>query len=325
MKILSVTFAILSLILTGCKESNTEQLSNTESVEKKELTENTTTQSPKIDEETKKFWQLVAQQNSKEAVNLANTLIKDNSGEVAEFYKNLFLQEGIKESVITRKEFNEVDFFFWVQAQLFQKISNDLRLNQENDDLVMSAYELVKSKIKDKGESQDISSYPLHIWNRGFGVCDRQTWVFCEIIYQLGGKTAVIYLRDPITKVSPHTICEINFKGKSYIVDLLYKKLLEGISFNELTPQKIKEVWSDHPKLHNCFDSAVLNINSMPIDYAERNQRLNARLGKIIKFGEPPQNRFHYWKTKYPNLDVRLWYYPIRLLKIMKTYQNAEK
>ena len=326
MRFLSFTLVIVGLLLAGCDEAgNNEKPLNTEPVETKSPPKNKIGQALKIDEEIKQFWQLVAQQKSKEAVNLANTLVKDNSGEVVAYYKDLFTQEGIKDSVITRKEFNDLDFFFWVQAQFFKSLSNELVANSTGKNLIEVLYEVVSKQVLQKGDVQDLGVYPIHIWNRKFGACDRQSWVVCELAYQNGARTSIIYLIDPITKESPHTICEVYFKGEHYIIDVLNQKFLQNTKFTDLTQDKIKEIWKENPNIHDAFKNAVRLVPSMPIDYSERNQRLNARLGKLIKFAEPPQNRYHFWKQLYPSQDIRFWEYPIRILKNTEFYKNAEK
>lgn len=312
--IISIIFLVL---VTGCSEKETE----------KPLVEKPPVSQPKKNtkEDVIKFWQLVAQGELDNVLNLANSLIKENSGKVDDYYKSLFKQEGIKETFLSRKNFNEVDAFFWLQAQQFNQISLDVRIKSDKSKLIKSIYSLVREKILKKGNGADISAYPMHIWQRGFGVCDRQAWVFCEIAYQLGANTSVIYLMDPEKGVSPHTICEIEYEGTHYIIDTLYDKFLPEKTFADLTDAVIREVWNDRPELFDTFKKAVRQIPSMPTDYSERNQRLSARLGKSIRFGEPPQNRYHFWKGVSPNMDTRFWGYPIRLLKVMKFYQDAEK
>jgi len=50
--------------------------------------------------------------------------------------------------------------------------------------------------------------WPYTIWQSKKGKCDQQSWVLCELAYQLGYETQIVYLRDPNTLISPHTICE---------------------------------------------------------------------------------------------------------------------
>lgn len=306
---------ILLILVTGCSEKEIE----------KSVVEKPLVSQPKKNtkEDVIKFWQLVAQGEIDNAINLANSLMKENSGKVDDYYKSLFKQEGVKSSFISREKFNKVDAFFWHQAQFFKSLTREVLSSPK--DSVEALYDMVVAKVLLKSDAQDIGSYPFHIWQRGFGGGDRQSWVMCELAYQLGGNASIIYLRDPITKVSPHTICEVIFNKKHYIIDVMNKKLLANTKFTDLTPEKIKQVWSEKLELHNAFENSVRLIPSMPIDYTERNQRLNARLGKLIKFAEPPQNRYHFWKGLYPKMDIRFWDYSIRILKNTKFYKNAEK
>lgn len=313
-----VFILVITLLYIGC----TEELKTTETDSKAEAQSSMSTKSTGK-EEAVQFWKLVAEGKVEESIKLANSLITEVKGDSDHYHLPLFKQEGVKQSFLTRKSFNQVDAFFWHQAQFIKSISRNTLTSDQ--DPVESLYNDVVMRFSIKSEAEDISSYPFHIWQRGFGACDRQAWVMCELVYQLGGKASVIYLRHPETKSSPHTICEVFYNKKHYLIDPLYQKFLPETKFSDLTPEKIKEVWSEKPILHNTFEKAVRLIPSMPVDYTERNQRLNARLGKIIKFGEPPQNRYHFWKSIYPDMDIRFWEYPIRILKNTKFYIDAEK
>ena len=315
MKLLILIFLIL--FVSGCTEKEEEKTVTP----KKENAPQTQSTDPA--KEAIKFWQHIAQGEVDMAITLANTLVKTHSGKVDPFYLSLLKEEGIKESFLQRQKFNKVDAFFWHQAQYFKSLTREIISSPK--DPIESLYDMTVNKIQSKGEAQDVGVYPFHIWQRGFGACDRQSWAMCELVYQLGGKASIIYLRDPVTKVSPHTICEVIFKDKHYIIDILNKKFLTGTKFTDLTKEKITEVWHEKPKLHNTFDQAVRLIPAMPIDYTERNQRLNARLGKLIRFAEPPQNRYHFWKGIYPEMDIRFWDYSLRILKNTQFYQDNEK
>ncbi|MCM8538901.1 MAG: hypothetical protein NE328_01360 [Lentisphaeraceae bacterium] len=316
MKLFTILLSLL--VVSSCskspKENNAaEEKSNTSPVSK--------TSSGKA--EIIEFWQLISQGKVESAIQNANSLVTGVTGESDHFHKPLFKAEGVKETFLVRKNFNKVDAFFWHQAQFFKSFSKEALTSSK--DPVETFYDKVVANITLKRDVQDIGSYPFHIWQRGFGAGDRQAWVICELVYQLGGNASIIYLIDSETKVSPHTICEVVYNKKHYVIDIMNKKFLPDTKFTDLTPDKIKEIWSDKPKLHNTFEKAVRLIPSMPIDYTERNQRLNARLGKIIRFGEPPQNRYHFWKGIYPSMDIRFWEYPIRILKNTNFYIDAEK
>ena len=316
-----ITFSLLIYLFFSCSE----QTKSKEEGAKETSPELSSTKSEDANKEVIEFWKLITKQEVDKAVNLANSLVKENSGEVAGFFKDLFKKEAVKETVLSRKAFNKVDAFFWTQAQYFKSKVNDAIAKNEDKEDAKILYDLVVEKVKPQSEAQDVGSYPIHIWERGFGACDRQSWAYCELIYQLGGNASIIYLRNPDTLESPHTICEVVLNGKHYVVDILNKKFLADTKYSDLSLEKIKEIWKEVPDIHNTFAKHVRLIPAMPIDYSERNQRLNARLGKHIKFGEPPQNRFHFWKKVYPKDDIRFWGYPIRILQFTKFYKDEEK
>lgn len=272
-----------------------------------------------------KFWQLVAQQKVAAATSLANSLKLGISNHTHDYYKNLFEQESVSFNVVSRKDFNDVDAFFWLQAQLMKRIAVDIKQTSQAENLISHIFAQVKKRVQPSGDGKDIGAYPFHIWQRGFGVCDRQAWVFCEISYQLGANTSVIYLIDPLKEQALHTICEVEYEGRHYIVDTLYNVFLPDTTLTDLSDEIVKKNWSDRPELFGTFKKAVRQIPAMPTDYSDRNQRLSAYLGGAVKFGEPPQNRYHFWKKISPEVDTRFWNYPIRLLKTFSVYQNAEK
>ena len=307
-----LNFLILILLFVGCSEPNKKP------AEKKE-------EIPKIivkdkDAATKKFWSLVVNSPIK-AVDFVNSVKLDSSGKVDNYFKNLFSKQKISTTFLHRQNFTAVDSFFYTQSYHFNQIAQKLKSKSGETVPLKEVFTLVQHKIINDKSKKEFTTYPYMIWQRGYGLYDRQAWVFCEIVYQLGGKVSIIYLMNEETKTSPHTICEIEYKGVSYIIDTLYDKFLEKTSFTDLKLDRIKQVWPDNPEIHNCFKNAIRQIPSMPIDYTERNQRLSAIVGKEIRFGEPPQNRYHYWKSKYPKMDTRFWSLPVALLKTLKTYK----
>jgi len=303
---------LITFILSSCSEPEKTPTEKKEEIPKVSIKDK--------DAASKKFWELVAK-NADEAVAFANAVSLDYSGKVDPYYVNFFKKQNISTTVLLRESFNSVDAFFWTQSQLFNQIANDLKKEAGEKVPLKDVFKLVQTKVPEDKSKKDFAAYPCLIWQRGFGLCDRQAWVFSEIVYQLGGKASLIYLINDETKVSPHTICEVEYKGKSYIIDIAYDKFLENTKFTDLKIDKIKEIWPKHPEIHNCFGNAIRQIPSMPTDYTERMQRLSAILGKDIRFGEPPQNRYHFWKTKYPKMDTRFWGYSIRLLDALKAYK----
>lgn len=313
-----VLISLLLNLVLGCSEAKQD------STEDKPGPLNSEVKGNDNRENAVKFWQLITQQKVDEAIQLANSLDDGDFGKAAGFYLDLFKKGGVKESILNRKDFNKVDAFFWTQAQYFKSLTNDALLGKSEEDQIEVLYKLVVEKIKSQSETKDVGSYPFHIWQRGFGAADRQCWVLCELAYQIGARTSVIYLKDPKTQLSPLTICELVYKNRHYIIDIQNRKFLPDTKITDLTAEKIKEVWKEKPELHNTFENYTRFIPSMPIDYADRNQRLTVILGDLIRFGEPPQNRFYFWKEIYPQEETRFWGYAIKVLKDFELY-NEEK
>ena len=311
-------FLILLLSLHSCKEANKPAPIKEKSVN----IPTASTPSPK-QELTQLLRNISSGQSQKALEYLNGQLPRSSANTFSELsiFKNLKLNGTFTES----PKFTEVDFYYLFQAATFKKEAFKI-LSNKNDDPIKLCYQRVREKIKGKFPQKDTSAFPLDIWQRGYGVCDRQSWVMCELAYQLGAEVFVIYLIDDKTGISPHTICEIIYKNKTYLVDPLYGKFLENTHLRDLPAKTIKETWPQHPEIYNCFDKATIQVPVMPHDYTKRHfllgQVLAKQLGKnVIRIGENPQQRALKWPLQKGD-DLRYWEYPFRLLKTMKLYKK---
>jgi hypothetical protein len=174
----------------------------------------------------------------------------------------------------------------------------------------------------------------MAVWETGRGLCDRQAWVLCELAYQRGFDTQIIYLRNPATGASPHAICELRKAGRSWIADPFQGKLLPGTSLGQLaaSPKLRAALWPERPDWQAALARAECWLPAFPHDYCPRNQWLAAAVGKALgaaapRFGEPPAGRQRRWRSglSAPDRAFRAGYWPVpfRLLAADQARQRA--
>ncbi len=181
--------------------------------------------------------------------------------------------------------------------------------------------------------------WPYRIWERGYGVCDRQAWVLCELATQLGYETQIVYLRDPKTGVSPHTVCEIR-KGRDqvWLADPYLDALLSGVSAESLAadPARLQSIWPGKDALHAAMARCDMFTPAFPQDYRPRNERLGRRLREALgeqspRFGEDPaerMRRYHALHTSAtgsePRFQMVLWGFPWLTLRVDMLQRGRE-
>ena len=111
------------------------------------------------------------------------------------------------------------------------------------DFLIYILFNTVTKNIEPKEKKKGLIPWPTGIWRRKYGVCDRQSWLLAEILYQAGFETQIVYLINKETGESPHTICEIKKKDKKGNIsittaDPFTKALLEKTSVRELNQEQ---------------------------------------------------------------------------------------
>lgn len=273
------------------------------------------------------------------SIEMTQKLVPFLPGSIPQEHIKLSETEGIKASFFTAP-FNYWDFNLWKHAYFFQKLSQKITGGDSNNIKAMIA--AVQNHISpEDNETLPVAPWPYQIWQRGFGVCDRQAWVLCELAYQAGWETQIVYLRDPETKASPHTICELRKPGRLvYFADpfenlLFPQKSVEDVATNE---NLLQTLWPDNPERGTALQDSVFWTPSYPQDYCPRNQKLYKILQKSLKkrcprFGVPPDARLMTYKqlrqrtvelgqrTMWgtlldpPRFPMQLWPYPFRLLK----------
>ncbi len=245
-----------------------------------------------------KWLDAVRNNNQKQAVAMADKLVKSSEYQYTanKLYILLFQKAKLAPQLLT-SPFNKYDFQLWRDACFFQQLAQ--RLTKGCNDPLKKLTEAVSKRLKSYEKPDTHPLWPYHLWQRGFGVCDRQSMVLCELAYQLGYKTAIVWLWDSAKNVSPHTICIIKSpEGKIWIGDPLHNNIIpvkSFISFSKDAPL-ITKLWSKN--WQSYLQNSRIFIPAYPQDYCIKNKILYERIHKLLKdkcpkFGKDPISRFN--------------------------------
>jgi hypothetical protein len=216
--------------------------------------------------------------------------------------------------------FNGEDFRLWRTAWFFKQQASSLAQNATAQQLL----DHVNTRMTD-AEDPIEDDWPLALWKRGYGLCDRQSWVLSELAWQAGWETQVVYLYDEKHTTSPHTICELRKSDTVALVDPLSAKLLpKSVDAVVHDDKLLQELWPDKPVWRDSLQYSMFWTPSFPSDYAPRNallyNKLSAALGDDCpRFGIDPKQRADDYRklrlAEHPDLKftMGLWTYPFRL------------
>ncbi|MBS3763324.1 MAG: hypothetical protein KGZ25_08490 [Planctomycetes bacterium] len=272
-------------------------------------------------------WVEAVQNNEgQKAVRLASKIAREVPDEPKAAYKKLSAREKLDPAFLSAP-FSHRDFHRWRSAVVFKMIAEKITRGEKDD--IEALFEATADRLESRQNKDKRPLWPLRIWQGRTGLCDRQAWVFCELAYQKGWETQIVYLRDPESGVSHHTIAEVRKDHRVYTVDPYKNRLVEGYSVRMLAsrPELIKKNWPESQKFWPEFKNAILWTPAYPQDYAPRNQRLQQILRKEFgeacpRFGEDPEQRLRKYQSLRKHHEVtnkrfpmRLWFYPFRLLR----------
>jgi hypothetical protein len=231
--------------------------------------------------------------------------------------------------------FNAWDYQRWKYSYFLNRLSETLSAQQPDDVRALFATVCERISPAEKAGTFAQPPWPYRIWKVGVGVCDRQAWLLCELAYQRGWETQVIYLMDPQINDSPHTVCELRKGGQVWLADPFKRVLLERTSIDDVVenPELIRKTWANE-QLERAFQWCILWTPSYPQSYCPRNQVLYSILKACLKdrcprFGEDPKRRMETYvrlraaTERKLHFEMRLWDYPLRLLKAEINLQTA--
>ena len=290
-------------------------------------------------ENTANGWlKAVSENNPKRAIQLATKMIPKRRGKlVNSFYQDFGKREGIGAGFFDRN-FDEFDFDLWRSAYFFHHLAREITDGEL--DKIDRLHDAVVQKIAGREKKEELANWPFEIWRRGYGVCDRQAWVMSELAYQCGWEHQIVYLFNPKTKVSPHTICEIRKEGIVHLSDPFHNVFLEQASVASISKSEstLLKIWPDHPNYREAIKGSRFWTPSFPQDYRIHNQQLYIELKKVLgdrcpRFGIDPDLRMatyrNLWPTKSeePQFEMELWPIPFRVIRrdARARYHNAKQ
>jgi len=287
-------------------------------------------ENPSLEQENPKLlsenWlSAVATNNMEQSLLLARKLVPDVSKiDIPRSHLALAEREGVRGEFF-KAQFNFWDYQLWRHALFFHRLAEELA--KGNPDTLKILFDAVAQRVEPVEKGSNDIPWPYRIWEREYGVCDRQAWVFCELAYQLGWETQVVYLWDDVTKKSPHTIAEVRKDGKVYFIDVLYTVFLEkSVAEVANDDDLLEKIWNQQ-ELRDTIKTSLFWTPSYPQDYCPRNQELynilKYNLGnRCPRFGVPPDKRLATYKElgqnttlDKPRFQMGLWFYPFRLLR----------
>lgn len=270
-----------------------------------------------------------------QALRLANGLVSSHDASTVSPVPPSFIamarRNGI-EPVFFSLPLNDFDAQGWMRARFFQTRAADI-LTQAPPQTpkVRALFDAVTARLAPRDPAGEAGPlWPERIWRAKAGLCDRQAWVLCELAYQAGCETQIVYLRQPETLVSPHTICEIHDGTRFWIADPFSRQLLRDTTLSDLirNPGRVQRLWPDRADWWPAVAEAVYWVPAMPCDYRPRNQALHrvlsARLNAACpRFGDPPDKRLQRYRARQSEagraIPMQPWFYPFRLLRLQGT------
>lgn len=280
--------------------------------------------------ETAKQWlEAVAANNSQAALEAAWTIVAANIDQVPNGdYEELFRSENMNPGFL-RMDFNQIDFMRWRDAWFFQQLSQKIVADAPDKDPIQAIFDALVTQVEPTTEAADKADWPMAIWEREFGFCDRMVWVLVELAHQLGWETQVVYLY-PDGKKSNHTVCELRRRGTGkYFADPFTKVLLKDESVASVAGNKelLARIWAERPEFQDSVQRRIYYTPAFPQDYSYRNQKLYSYLRRDLgapcpRFAEDPATRLQMYRQMRHeehggpvSEEMTYWPYPIRLLR----------
>jgi len=163
------------------------------------------------------------------------------------------------------------DAFDWIErADLYHRIAAEVAGGTASPaDKALKLFRWTVRNVQSSGgpgEAEDAGVFPRDVLLRGYGLCDRTAWVYAALLQAAGIEACIIYLRDPETKVSYHTIAGAAVEGALYLFDTY-----AGLPVVSKTPSKTHSILMLKAVLHDpaALDSFDLDGERFPMKGAD--------------------------------------------------------
>jgi hypothetical protein len=219
--------------------------------------------------------------------------------------------------------FDKADLHYW-QNQLFCKnLAAEICRKAVNDDHRLRCLsEAIHRQVHTGSLPAGTLPEPKAIWFSQKGLCDQQAWLLCSLAYQEGFEPLIVYLCDPATGISHHTVCELHKNGRVWLADPLNHILLPDESTASLAtqPERAARIWDGHPEVPPQLSCRQYWLPAEPQDYCPRQRALATELKQTFgvdfpRCGESPSVRL----SRYPSqVAVEKWFVPFRLRSLYR-------
>jgi len=270
----------------------------------------------------------LASGDDERAIELAHRLVP-RAPKPRERYRRIFRRHKLNPEVLAAG-FNSADVQRWRNAAFFQQQATEIVAAHPERAEIVALFAAVRERIAPHEPDKATIVWPRVVWERRAGLCDRMVWVLCELAWQRGWQTSVVYLyHSAEMAVSPHTICELRRGERVYVADPLTGALLADTSIAELQGDAAvqRRIWPDTAEWRRALAHAVLYLPAFAQDYCPRNQVLYAALrqhlpaAEVPRFGQDPRLRAARYARHLATAGERdmaerlaLWPYPLQLL-----------
>ncbi len=219
--------------------------------------------------------------------------------------------------------FDKADLHYWQNQLFYKNLADSLCLKACNDDHRLRCLsEAIHRQVRAGAPVPFMLAEPRAIWAGGQGWCDQQAWLLCSLAYQQGFEPLIIYLCDPVTGISHHTVCELYKNGRVWLADPMYHILLpdESVASLAAQPERAAQVWTGHPEVPPQLSCRHYWLPAEPQDYCPRQRALAAEMKQEFgddfpRVGEALAERL----SRYPaDLNVEKWFIPFRMRSLYR-------
>lgn len=124
--------------------------------------------------------------------------------------------------------YNMADIEYFWRCVNYQRIARQIIKDCKTDEeKAMALFDWTYRNVGIVKEKRVLFALPYDIMLRGYGLCDRSSWVLTTLANQAGFKGSIYMLLDPDTGASPHTVALIYLLDKWVVFDTYYGFVLK--------------------------------------------------------------------------------------------------